>query len=93
MRFACLDGFIDLWQSVKKEFFDRLRGVRKDAPFCYLAATAVVVTAAAIATAQERTAAAIAQNENQNDDPANVSTTEAIIVAHKNDLQGFFGAV
>ena len=65
----------------------------KDAPFCYLAATAVVVTAAAIATAQERTAAAIAQNENQNDDPANVATTEAIIVAHKNYLQGFFGAV
>jgi hypothetical protein len=29
LRFACLVGFIDLCQSVKKEFFDRLRVIPK----------------------------------------------------------------
>ena len=66
-----------------------LRGVLSDAPFYRLAAAAVVVTAAAIAAAQERTATAVAQDENQNDDPANVTATETIVVAHNHYLQKF----
>ena len=58
-----------------------------------LAAAAVVVTAAAVAAAQERTAAAVAQNEDQNDDPANVTATETIIVAHNKYLQEIFSDI
>ena len=62
--------------------------------FYYLAAAAVVVTAAAIAAAQEGVAtAAVAQDEDQNDDPAEVTATETVIVAHNKYLRKFFSGL
>jgi hypothetical protein len=64
----------------------------KGAPFvCYLAAAAVVIAAAVIAaaTAQQIATATVAQqNENQND-PADVAASEAVIVTHSQYLRKF----
>ena len=57
------------------------------APLCLLAAAAVVLAAAAVVFATADTVvAATAEQDQQNDDPAEVTATEAI-VTHKEYLQ------
>ena len=59
--------------------------------FRYLAATAVVVTATA-ATAvigTHQAATAVAQENEDQDDPANVTAAETVIVAHNSYLRIF----
>jgi len=56
--------------------------------FC-LAAAAVVVAAAGIVVvvAAPHIAAAVAEQEDQNDDPANITATETVVVTHRNYLR------
>ena len=64
--------------------------------FYCLAAAAVVLAAAAaaVAAAQEGVATAtVAQDEDQNDDPAEVTATETVIVAHNKYLRKFFSGL
>ena len=51
------------------------------------AATAVVVAAAAIAAAQETVTTAVAQQQDDQNDPANITAAETIIVTHNPYLQ------
>ena len=63
--------------------------------FRYLAATAVVVTATA-ATAvigTHQAATAVAQENEDQDDPANVTATETIIIAHREYLRNFIAVI
>ena len=50
------------------------------------ATAAVIVVAAAIAAPG---AAAVAEQEDQNDDPANITATETVVVTHKDYLRKF----
>ena len=71
---------------------ERIKGASWEAPFSQLAAAAVVIAAAVIAAAVAAphvTAAAVAEQENQNDDPADVTAAETVIVTHKYYLQEF----
>ena len=64
--------------------------MRRSAPFFRYLAAAAVVVAATVVTAAQQTATAVAQeNENQND-PANVTAAETIVVTHIKYLRNFF---
>ena len=63
----------------------------------YLSAAAAVIIAAAVVAAvvaatAHITAAAVTEQENQNDDPANITTAETVVVTHINYLRNFLEA-
>ena len=61
--------------------------VRASAPFLFsLAATAVIVAAA---VAQQVATAAVAQQEDDQNDPANITAAETVIVTHNPYLRNF----
>ena len=64
--------------------------------FSVLAAAAVVIAAAVVAAAvvagPHGATAAVAEQEDQNDDPANITAAETVIVTHRNYLRNFHQA-
>ena len=56
----------------------------------YLAAAAVIVAATVVAAAQQAAATAVAQENEDQDDPANVTAAETIVVTHTKYLRNFF---
>ena len=66
------------------------KGAPESAPFFYsLAAAAIIIAATGVAGIQHAAATAVAQqNENQNN-PANVTAAETVIVTHNQYLRNF----
>ena len=63
---------------------------RKTHPFCFVLAAAAVVVAAAAVAADKGTAAAVAQQQDDQNDPANITAAETVIVTHNQYLRNFF---
>ena len=55
----------------------------------YLAAAAVIVAATAVAAAQQVAATAVAQQQDDQNDPANITAAETVIVTHSQYLRNF----
>ncbi|MBQ5608261.1 MAG: hypothetical protein IIU86_04480, partial [Oscillospiraceae bacterium] len=73
----------------KTGLFLQYEGAHSAHPSFCLAAAAVVVAAAVVIAAQQVTATAVAeQNDNQNN-PANITATETVIVTHNQYLRNF----
>ena len=64
--------------------------MRRAHPSSFFLAAAAVVIAAAVVVAQEIAAtAAVAQQQDDQNDPANVTATETVIVTHTQYLRNF----
>ena len=58
--------------------------------FFTLAAAAVVVAATAVAATQQVATTAVAQQQDDQNDPANITAAETVIVTHNQYLRNFF---
>ena len=66
------------------------KGAPESAPFFYsLAAAAIIIAATIVAGIQHAAATAVAQQDENQNNPANVTAAETVIVTHNQYLRNF----
>ena len=66
------------------------KGAPESAPFFYsLAAAAIIIAATVVAGIQHAAATAVAQQDENQNNPANVTAAETVIVTHNQYLRNF----